>query len=178
MELVCGIGVNDADYTVKPLIDGKRVICPFYKTWHNVLKRVSDEVRKESDSSYIGTTICDDWKYFSKFKAWMETQHWRGLQLDKDLVLRGNKEYGPENCVFVPSFVNTALHAKQEGLYPLGVAMWNDQRKKCFVSQCSSKLKRSSKYLGYFSTVDEAHRAWQKAKIEGLNLIIDQYSLM
>ena len=178
MELVCGIGINDAEYVVKPQVNGKRVICPFYKTWHNLLKRVSPSVRKAEDSSYIGTSICEEWKYFSKFKAWMEVQTWdvEGYQLDKDLIKRGNKVYSPEYCAFVPDYVNTALLANKKGQYPLGVTMWNAARAKCFVAQCSSRCSdNNSKYLGYFTDPFEAHKAWQEAKIASLQMVLDEY---
>ena len=37
--LVHGVGVNDADYRVKPKIDGKLVCCPAYHSWKLMLLR-------------------------------------------------------------------------------------------------------------------------------------------
>jgi len=37
--LLFGVGVNDADYRVKPKIDGKLVCCPAYHSWKLMLLR-------------------------------------------------------------------------------------------------------------------------------------------
>ena len=39
-KLVCGIGINDADYAVNIRIGGKRGMCPAYRAWTSMLNRV------------------------------------------------------------------------------------------------------------------------------------------
>ena len=29
--LVCGVGINDADYKIRPLVKGVKVVCPIYQ---------------------------------------------------------------------------------------------------------------------------------------------------
>ena len=38
-KLTYGFGVNDAPYQVKPIVNGKRLVCPYYRKWHNMLRR-------------------------------------------------------------------------------------------------------------------------------------------
>ena len=38
-KLIRGVGISDADYPVRPLVSGKKVICPYYKTWTDMLRR-------------------------------------------------------------------------------------------------------------------------------------------
>ncbi len=35
-----GWGINDADYVVQPVINGRQVLCPFYSRWVGMLTRV------------------------------------------------------------------------------------------------------------------------------------------
>lgn len=42
-KLVYGVGVNDADYVVSPIISGKRHICPFSIKWKDMLARCYSE---------------------------------------------------------------------------------------------------------------------------------------
>lgn len=176
-KLVQGIGVNDADYPIivseyLGKVDGKKKYrkiwsCPFYTRWCGVLERCNPLNQKGSLASYLGTDLCEDWKYFSKFKAWMETQDWEGKQLDKDILFRGNRTYSPETCRFVPQYLNKLLTAAEAGRgdWPLGVSFRKDNG--MFVAAIKTRLKtKSSKdYLGQFKTATEAHRAWQREKI-------------
>ena len=115
-KLVYGVGVNDADYVVSinetvGYVDGKRKeklvwICPFYRTWKGMLGRGYSEKLKLKYPSYKDVTVCEEWHLFSTFRAWMDQQDWEGLQLDKDLLVKGNKIYSPETCLFVSGQVN------------------------------------------------------------------------
>ena len=118
-KLVHGVGINDADYitNVTEFVvgnDGKRrqrVVwrCPFYQKWKGMLERSYSEKFKSKWTTYKDVTVCKEWHLFSNFKSWMETQDWGGKQLDKDVLLQGNKIYCPHACVFVSRQVNMFL---------------------------------------------------------------------
>ena len=109
--LVCGVGINDADYVVKKFetigyVDGKRKrklvwTCPYHRAWESMLKRCYSAKYQERQPTYKGCTVSDDWLTFSNFRAWMIAQDWEGKHLDKDLLFEGNKIYSTETCVFV-----------------------------------------------------------------------------
>ena len=71
----------------------------------------------------MGATVVKEWLSLSNFKVWMEGQIWEGNQLDKDLLIDGNKEYGPDSCVFIPRYVNVIFTDARfaRGELPLGV---------------------------------------------------------
>ena len=146
--IVCGVGVNDATYKVSG--------CPFYGRWINMMKRCYGPL----NPSYIGCSVCDEWLIFSNFKAWMEKQDWAGKELDKDILVPGNKVYSPETCVFVTAQTNLAVATNQlvRGNLPLGVSANHNN----FSAHC--KNGRGRIYLGTFDTPEEAHRAWQWEK--------------
>lgn len=180
-KLIYGVGINDADYKVKPVVNGIRYVCPFYKTWFNMLVRCNDKKELEKHTTYKNCTIYDEWLTFSNFKGWMEQQDYLGKQLDKDLLIYRNKIYSPETCCFVSKKVNTFLLKcdKSRGIYPLGVdykqkskGMINEY-KRPYRSRCSNAGK--SYVLGYHLTENLAHRAWQKAKAAlAFDLALDQ----
>ena len=162
MKLVCGVGINDADYVVQPLVGGKQVCCPYYRTWKNMLKRCYHKSYQEGHKSYTDCTVCEEWLTFSKFKSWMEKQDWKGKELDKDILFIGNKSYSPETSVFVTDKVNLFLldSGATRGEYLIGV--YFEKKVGKFRAQCATgKVQR---HLGYYSNELEAHLAWKSYK--------------
>ena len=88
---VYGVGINDAQYKIKPKVGGKRIECPYYRRWLNMLERCYDARLKERCPTYVGCYVSDEWLLFSNFRAWMCKQDWVGLYLDKDILVSYNK---------------------------------------------------------------------------------------
>lgn len=173
-KLVCGVGINDADYVVEKretiIVNGKRKqkliwVCPFYQTWKGMLKRCYSAKTQERQPTYRGCSVSEEWHTFSNFKNWMEKQDFEGKQLDKDLLLEGNKVYGPETCVFVSGMVNnfTIDCGSARGEWLIGVC-WDKKASK-FKSRCSNPFTNKQENLGYFKCEVEAHQTWLKRKL-------------
>jgi len=162
-KLIYGIGTNDADYSLRPMVGNTRVRCKIYSKWYDMLKRCYSERYQTRFPTYVGCTVCDEWLTFSKFKAWMETQDWEAKELDKDLLVSGNKVYGPDTCIFVSQKINslTIFHASRRGEYPIGLYFNKSKRKLKSQVNINSKVT----HLGYFDCPHQAHQAWQRAKI-------------
>lgn len=159
---VCGIGINDADYIVRPLINGKKVICPYYQSWANMIERCYSQKYQEKYPTYKGCSVDSEWLTFSNFKKWMETQDWKGKHLDKDVLLSGNKIYGPDKCIFLSSRINMLLTDSRasRGLYPKGVSY--HEKSDRYRASCSNGAKKIS--LGCFDTIEEAEASYLKFK--------------
>lgn len=174
-KLVWGVGVNDADYCVKPLDHKgkKQLYCPFYERWKGMLKRCYGKKFQEKSPTYIGCSVCDEWLIFSNFRIWMDGQDWAGKQLDKDLLVEGNKEYSPDNCVFVTSVLNTFMNdsSKRRGEYMIGVYLDNKSGK--FRSECRNPISKKKDRLGYFYSELDAHKAWKKHKLKLVEKMLD-----
>lgn len=164
--LVCGVGVNDADYPVNKRENGKRVMCRYYQAWANMLERAYSDKYKQNRPTYEGVTVCEEWRSFTRFRAWMEAKDWEGKELDKDILFQGNKVYSPDTCVFVDGFVNLFLtdRAAARGEWPLGVD-WFEQKQK-FRSRCNNPFTKKQEYLGLFTCPNQAHIAWKARKHE------------
>ena len=190
-KLVSGVGVNDSDYVVQikkeiGCVNGKRKqlvvwTCPFYQVWKGMLKRGYSFKCKEMQPTYTDVTVCKEWHLFSNFRTWMQAQPWEGMQLDKDLLVKGNKEYSPNACSFVPIRINNLLVDSRaaRGLYPLGVCYQQKHKNmvneysKPYVAQVRTGYGKGLKHLGMFATPEEAHKAWQLAKANVIDQTID-----
>ena len=166
--LVQGVGINDADYTVvrSYCVEGitKKSTCPFYRKWCDMLVRCYSKKEQKRNPNYIGCTVCDEWLTFSNFKKWMETQDWEGKQLDKDILIKGNKHYSPETSVFIHQKVNkfTTDHASARGKYLIGVHL--DRASGKFVAQCGNPFTGKQENLGKYDSEIEAHQVWKNRK--------------
>ncbi len=163
-KLVYGVGVNDADYAVRPNgLDGKRVWCPYYATWKGMLERAYSPKWHAKRPTYIGVTVCEEWHSFMAFRVWMETQDWEDKQLDKDIIVPGNKVYSPATCAFVSPQINSLLVdcAAARGKLPIGVSLHKPGNK--FYAHINEDGKR--RHLGSFTTPEAAHRAYNKEKV-------------
>ena len=94
---VFGVGVNDLNYSSKEHA---------YKCWHSMLKRCYYPRTFTTHPLYKDCFVCDDWLVFSKFKEWFDKHYVEGWCIDKDIIVKGNKEYAPEKCCFVPVEIN------------------------------------------------------------------------
>lgn len=162
--LVHGVGINDADYAVKPRVKGEMVECKAYGSWKNMLERCYSAKYHRIQPTYIGVKVCGDWLSFMAFRKWWAENQVDGWQLDKDL-LSDDRIYSPETCIFVPSWLNnfTTHRAAKRGEWPIGV--YFDKRSGKLKSRCNHPFGRQE-YLGHFSTPDEAHAAWLARKLE------------
>jgi len=161
-KLVYGIGINDSDYYINPIIDGKRVICPYYTKWHSMMTRCYDPKYHIEKPTYIDCTVDKEWHSFMSFRKWMMSQDWVNKHLDKDLLFPGNKIYSKDTCCFVDENINTLLLdcGASRGSYPIGVSLRKSTGK--YIAQISDSGKK--KYLGDFYTFEEANKEYRLAK--------------
>ena len=160
-----GVGVNDASYMTKPTVDGVRLLDPAYRAWGDMLKRAYDTKFHAAYPTYSDVTVCKEWHSFSAFRAWWLNSHREGGQLDKDLLVVGNREYGPDACIYIPGWLNnfTLDHGALRGELPIGVYL-HKQTGKCR-PQCRNPITGKKHSLGLFTTPEEAYDAWLNYKL-------------
>lgn len=174
--IIMGWGIYDCDRpystTVNVGSESKRYTCPYFRKWHAMLIRTFSKSLKDKYPSHIGTTICDDWKYFSNFKSWIDCQpnrRWENLHMDKDLLVIGNKQYSPSTVVFIDQSINNFIvnKRKEGGTYMLGVTdHYYGNKLNPFMASCRNPFTKKRGSIGYFKTELEAHKAWQAKKHE------------
>ena len=137
-----------------------------YKLWHNMLVRCYSDSSKKRRPTYEGCEVSDNFKSYKYFYEWchkqigFSNQDWH---LDKDLLVKGNKVYSENTCVFLPKEINSLLTKREasRGEHLIGVS-W-DKRDMAFISRVRKNTGKSE-YLGYFNTELEAYNAYKVAK--------------
>ncbi|AZF87738.1 hypothetical protein CPT_Mydo_163 [Proteus phage Mydo] len=148
----------------------------YYSRWKDILKRCYSDKFLSKNPSYYGCSVCKEWLTFSKFKAWLEDNSFSGTEvIDKDLIFRGNKVYGPQSCTLIDSYLNSfmALGGRDKNL-PHGVGLQSGNCIKRYTAKISHEGKM--KYIGSYLTSHEAHRAWQEQKAKIALLVSEKYS--
>ena len=169
-KLVLGIGIND--------IDGVFSKCnkerTSYKMWEGMIARCYNERIRHKHPTYWNCDVCRDWIVYSNFKAWFDDPnngYKKGYELDKDILVKGNRIYSPSTCCFVPQEINKLFtkNNKQRGDCPIGVGFENGKFR--------AKLQPNGKVisLGYYDTKEEAFNAYKKAKEERIKNIAESY---
>lgn len=162
-KIIYGKGINDVNDYVN---DNKGYRCPFYERWVSMLKRCYSLSWLNKYPTYKGCSVCKEWLTFSNFKSWMEQQDWKGCDLDKDLLVKGNKVYSPETCCFIPKELNVSLQYYSKSNNLLGVICDKRSQIRPFIARIQDQS--ICIYLGCYATEIEAHRAWQAGKINSL----------
>ena len=159
---VYGVGVVGAKYSIK--VNG--VNTKEYNLWTSMLKRCYSDNSKKKRPTYEGCEVSDNFKYYEYFYDWCHSQVGFGnigFELDKDLLIKGNKVYSENTCVFIPSDINLLLtkSTASRGDHLIGVC-WSKTHK-AFKAQVR-KNKGKQEFLGYFNTEIEAFNAYKVAK--------------
>ena len=159
---VFGVGLLGTKY--QPRVNG--VLTKEYNLWMNMLRRCYSDNSKKKRPTYEGCEVSDKFKSYEYFYEWcnkqigFSNQSW---QLDKDLLIKGNKVYSENSCVFIPNEINLLLTKRDNnrGKHLIGVC-WS-KTNKAFRARVS-KNKGKSEHLGYYKTELEAYNAYKIAK--------------
>ena len=159
---VCGVGIVGIKY---PISEGGAQIKE-YTLWNSMLKRCYSDCSKKKRPTYEGCKVSDKFKSYEYFYEWCNKQigfNSKDWQLDKDLLVKGNKIYSEDSCVFLPHEINTVLIkcTASRGEYLIGVH-WS-KKDKTFVARVN-KGKGKRENLGSFNTELEAFNAYKQAK--------------
>ena len=175
---VFGVGyIGDGKY--KSTENGR--VTKAYNIWHNMLMRCYEPYCINKHISYKDCTVCEDWLCFQNFCKWYEENYYEipneKMHLDKDILVKGNKTYSPETCIFLPQKINN-LFIKSDtkrGKYPIGI-YWHKANNK-FEAKCSTINKEDNKiiYLGLYDTSEEAFLAYKTFKENYIKQVADEY---
>lgn len=177
---VFGVGINDYEGVVK--IGDKHISS--YNVWHQLMKRLFSEHSLRKHSTYRDVEICEDWKYFSRFKKWYDANsqyHHDGWELDKDVMCNvlglKTKIYSPSTCLFLPPEINTLFIVQKKRLstnLPVGIRTERSGR-------YSARMQNGSKeriWIGTYDTIDDAFNAYKSYKESRIKQLADKYKPM
>ena len=144
-----------------------------YVTWKSMIERCYNKKYQERRPTYIGCSVCNEWHNFQNFVKWFDENYYeiegQRMELDKDILIKGNKIYSPKTCVLVPNHINTLFIKSNaiRGQYPIGVSFSNQ----------SNNYMASGKnvFLGYHDTPKKAFNAYKTYKEKTIKNVADKY---
>lgn len=136
-----------------------------YKVWEKMLGRCYDVNYQNKQPSYIGCTVCSKWHNFQNFAKWYDENVYYvkcdRVELDKDILIKNNKIYSEDTCVFVPKSINTLFtkRTNHRGALPLGVTSHGESKYRARISKDGKRVS-----LGLFNNKYDAFLAYKKHK--------------
>jgi len=169
---VYGVGMKGDKYPTQ----GGKVQLKEYTLWVDMLKRCTQKYW-DKHPTYNGIICSENFKSYTFFYEWCHKQigfkskdeNGKSWNLDKDLLVKGNKVYSEDTCVFLPPSVNTILTSCKavRGDNPIGVTFHS--RDKVFIARCRFKGKK--KHLGTYRNKEDAfvaYKSFKEAHIKGV----------
>jgi hypothetical protein len=155
-----------------------------YKCWSDMIKRCYKDYNNGRDETYRSCSVSEDWLIYSNFDKWYNENYYKledkTMCLDKDILIKGNKTYGKESCIFVPKDINSMFTkgGKRRGGLPIGVQKRNQHINE-FRAEIATGNKadgsRSRLVLCGFNNPEEAFYAYKQAKESYIKQVADEY---
>jgi hypothetical protein len=161
-KLVHGVGVNDLMHSM-PTQKLRS-----YRIWANMLKRCYGKDFQNEHQTYKGCSVYEPWLKFSEFKAWYGANYIDGYELDKDLLVCRNKQYGPTTCCFIPHWLNAMIIDTDNMSKTYGIT----KAKKSYAVTISKFGKRI--FLRTYTTVQQAKEAYLSDKKRHFILVANE----
>lgn len=165
--IMCGIGYRGSE----------NIDCTSesYQKWHDMINRCYNKKFHERKPQYANCTVCTEWLNYSNFKIWYDKNNVTGkkLDLDKDILFKGNLEYSPATVTLVPHVINTLFvnGKSNRGNLPIGVYFDKEKNKyRAEMSFLGDQIK-----LGRFDTAKEAFARYKKYKEDFIKDMAEQY---
>lgn len=173
-----GVGyIGEGKYKVSE--NGK--LTRVFSTWYHMLTRCYSDKHHEEYPTYINCSASEEFYNFQAFGEWDSENYYQiddeKMCLDKDILIKGNKIYSPETCIYVPEIINNLFvkNNKTRGESVIGTIPHQGK----YVAQCSlinlktGKSKRE--YLGIYRTQEKAFEVYKHYKEKNIKQIADKY---
>jgi hypothetical protein len=152
-----------------------------YQIWEGMLDRCYNKITQNKQPSYSDCSVSEYFLYYPNFKDWCNKQigfksvddKGKSFQLDKDILVKGNRVYSTDTCCFVPSEINSLMVGckRKKGSSMVGTAYDKKLRKfRSSIVKCGVKY-----HLGCYATEIEAFNAYREAKESYLKEVANKW---
>ena len=154
--------------------NGKETKC--HATWKSIHQRCYSSKLHEKYPTYKGCTVCKEWNNYQEFAKWDNENYYEvgneRMNLDKDILKKGNKVYSPETCIYVPQSINSLFTKcdKVRGELPIGVTKNRNKFQATLRKGTGKQI-----CLGIYQTAEEAFFAYKKAKEAYIKEVAEEY---
>ena len=140
--------------------------------WQSMISRCYNPYELNKHLTYIDCYVCDEWHNFQNFAKWYYENYYEcndeRMDLDKDILVKGNKIYSPETCIFVPQRINKLIIKSDN----IKTTFHKDKRNKIYSTTVRMEGKRYSK--GFYS-LEEAKLYYKNLKENYIKQVADEY---
>ena len=154
-----------------------------YSTWTSMIQRCYSEKYQGKHPTYRDCETSKEFHNFQDFGAWDENNYYtvegQRMELDKDILVKHNKIYSPETCIYVPQRINTLFVKKDKnrGGNPIGVQY--HKRDKIYEVWCNlinpETGKSKGKYLGRYDTQEKGFEVYKYYKEKNIKEVADYF---
>ena len=176
---VYGVGcLGEGDYKTRENGKNTRV----YSTWVDMLRRCYDEELHKKEPTYIGCEASNGFHNFQNFGEWDEDNYYivegQRMHLDKDILVKHNKIYSPDTCIYVPQTINNLFvkSDKSRGKSAIGTYHLENGKYRvlcCLINPKTGKSKQE--HLGYYDTELEAFKIYKYYKEKNIKEVADSF---
>lgn len=148
-ELICGVGSRSIGLSSHPA----------YVKWYSMLYRCYNLSCQEKNPTYVGCSVHPLWHGAESFLGWYDSYPYKEADwhLDKDILISGNKVYGPETCCIVPREINNFFKKRHrdtsEVALGVGIKRDDDYGVDYYIT-CD--ISNSPRCYDFFESIDEA----------------------
>lgn len=151
-----------------------------YKTWSNMLRRCYDEYYKAKEvKAYLGCTVDDTWFSYPNFKKWFDENYYEVdgemMHLDKDILVKGNKIYSQNTCIYVPSKINYLFTYEKLGNNGLPYGVSKTLKNDSNAYRVRLHIDNKETHIGNCNTLKEAFNLYKEAKENNIKRMADIY---
>jgi len=145
-----------------------------------MFKRCYSEEYLTRKPAYRGCTVCEEWHNFQNFAKWYDENYYEILnekmQLDKDILYKGNKIYSPNNCIFTPQRINELfkINKSVRGDTYIGVNKNRNINGYKYIAICNNENGKST-ILKYTNDEYDAFLAYKNFKENTIKSIANKY---
>lgn len=151
-----------------------------YSYWKAMMQRCYCKSIKKHTSAYDNVSVCEEWHNFQNFAKWFDKNFYlvdgEKMNLDKDILKKGNTVYSPETCIFVPMKINQLFiknKTVRNSKLCIGVR-YNKNRNK-YQAQCGTLDERRVKTICCVNTLEEAFNKYKVYKEDLIKSVAQQY---
>ena len=153
-----------------------------YKTWTGMLERCYDEKCQEKHPTYKDCIVSEEWHNFQTFAEWYYNNYYKiereRMELDKDILVKHNKIYSPDNCIFVPQTINKLFvkSDKSRGELVIGTSLCKNGKYQVNCSLLNPETGKSKKeYLGRYDSQEKAFEVYKYYKEKNIKEVANYF---
>lgn len=174
-----GIGYfGEGNYKSNIQINGKHCHTEQYNTWVGMMKRCYDPKYLLKFPTYIDCSVDEEWHNYQVFAKWYDDNIYKVddeyMELDKDILNKGNKVYSPETCIFVPQRINYLLLKRDAARGECPIGTYFNKEINRYVANGRANNKKTIN-LGSFDNKEDAFQAYKTHKERKIKDLADQY---